>query len=82
MEYRGKTYTMVQGIGPNPWTWTVRVDEKTVRTGDAPTRAAAMTSVMWTVDKVLAIRKPRSKAAPELRAAEVWHICHSARLYE
>jgi hypothetical protein len=47
MEYRGKTYTLVQGIGPNPWTWKVRLDEKTVRTGDAPTRTAARTSVIW-----------------------------------
>jgi len=29
MEYRGKQYTIVQGIGPDSWRWTVRLDEKT-----------------------------------------------------
>jgi hypothetical protein len=35
MEYRGKQYTIVQGVGPNLWKWTVRLDEKTVKSGEA-----------------------------------------------
>jgi hypothetical protein len=42
MEYRGKQYTIVQGIGPNLWKWTVRLDEKTVKSGEATSRPAAM----------------------------------------
>src|SRR3982074_3430658 len=30
MEYRGKHCTIVQGIGPDSWKWTVRLDEKDV----------------------------------------------------
>jgi hypothetical protein len=57
MEYRGKTYTIVQGVEPNSWKWRVQLDEKTARAGEAPTRAAAMTSVAWLVDKFLAAKK-------------------------
>ena len=54
MEYRGKHYTIVQGIGSNSWKWTVHLDEKTAMTGEATSREAAMTSVVWTIDKALA----------------------------
>jgi hypothetical protein len=54
MEYRGKIYTIVQGVGPHSWKWSVRLDDKTVKSGDAPTRAAAKNSVVWLVDKTLA----------------------------
>jgi hypothetical protein len=57
MEYRGKTYTIVQGIGPNSWKWTVRLDEKTVKTGEASSRAAAKNTVVWLIDKALAAKK-------------------------
>jgi hypothetical protein len=30
MEYRGKQYTIVQGIGPDSRRWTVHLDEKTI----------------------------------------------------
>ena len=58
MQYRGKTYTVVQGIEPNSWKWRVKLDEKTARSGEAPTRAAAMNSIAWLVDKSLATKKP------------------------
>jgi hypothetical protein len=54
MEYRGKSYTIVQGIGPNSWKWTIRPDEKTTKSGDAPSRAAAINSV---IDKALKPKK-------------------------
>ena len=57
MEYRGKSYTIVQGVGPNSWKWTVRLDEKTVKSGEAPSRDAAKTNVVWLVDKALALKK-------------------------
>jgi hypothetical protein len=54
MEYRGKSYTIVQGIGPNSWKWTIRLDEKTTKSGDAPSRVAAINSV---IDKALKPKK-------------------------
>ena len=57
MEYRGKQYTIVQGIGPDSWKWTVHLDEKTVESGEAISRAAARNSVAWLIDKALAAQK-------------------------
>jgi hypothetical protein len=54
MEYRGKTYTIVQGIQPNSWKWTVQIDEKITKSGEAPSRDAARASVVWFVDRALA----------------------------
>ena len=54
MEYRGKSYTIVQGIEPNVWKWKVQLDEKTTLSGEAHTRAAAVNSVVWRIDKALA----------------------------
>jgi hypothetical protein len=61
MEYRGKSYTIVQGIGPNSWKWKVRLDEKTVKSGDATSRDAARANVVWVVDKALAAKKVKLK---------------------
>jgi hypothetical protein len=57
MEYRGKIYTIVQGIGPNSWKWTVQLDEKTVKSGEAPSRAAAKNNIVWLVDRALAPKR-------------------------
>ena len=57
MEYRGKQYTIVQGIGPDSWKCTVHLDEKTVESGEATSRAAAMNSVVWLIDRALAPKK-------------------------
>jgi hypothetical protein len=61
MEYRGKSYTIVQGIGPNSWKWKVHLDEKTVKSGDAPSRDAARANIVWAVDKALAPKKVKLK---------------------
>jgi hypothetical protein len=61
MEYRGKTYTIVQRVGADSWKWTVRLDERNTKSGDAKTRAAAMNSVVWLIDRELAPRKVRPK---------------------
>jgi hypothetical protein len=70
MQYRGKSYTIVQGIGPNSWKWTIRLDEKTTKSGEAPSRAAAKNSVIWAIDKALNPKKttivPRSDGQPDV----------------
>jgi len=54
MEYRGKIYTIVQGIEPNLWKWKVQLDDKTALHGEAHSRAAALNTVVWRIDKALA----------------------------
>jgi hypothetical protein len=61
MESRGKRFTIVQGIGPDSWKWVVYLekwvvylDEKTVKSGEAKTRASAQTRAIWAIDKALA----------------------------
>ena len=49
---RGKSYT-VQGTGPDSWKWTVQLDERTVKSGLAKTRASATTNAIWAIDKAL-----------------------------
>jgi hypothetical protein len=69
MDYRGKHYTIVRGSGPDPWKWTVRLDDKTVQSGEAKSRAAATNSAVWLIDKALATKKtklvPPSDSTPE-----------------
>ena len=62
MQYRGKHYIVVQGIEPNSWKWTVDLDERTSKSGEAKTRGLAVSAVVLLVDKLLA-RKPQSSAA-------------------
>jgi hypothetical protein len=57
MQYRGKEYSVVKGIKPGTWKWTVRLDENNVRTGVDKTRSAAMESVGRLVDRALAPKK-------------------------
>jgi hypothetical protein len=61
MEYRGKSYTIVQSIEPYSWKWAVQLDEKTVRTGVSPSRDAAKNSVVWLIDRLLASKKIKPK---------------------
>jgi len=53
MEYRGKNYTIVQGVEADTWKWAVQLDEKTVKSGEAKMRKAA-TNAVWAIDKALA----------------------------
>jgi hypothetical protein len=62
MEYRGKHYTIVQGVGPHSWKWKVQLDEKSAKTGEAKSRDAAKNTVIWLIDSALASKK----AKPEL----------------
>jgi hypothetical protein len=54
MDYRGKHYTIVRGSGPDSWKWTVRLDDKTVKSGEAKSPAAAINSAVWLIDRALA----------------------------
>jgi hypothetical protein len=67
MEYRGKHYTIVQGIGPDAWKWAVHLDERTVKSGTARTRQSAVTTAVWTIDKALAAKKakPTPPSSPQ-----------------
>jgi hypothetical protein len=62
MEYRGKRYTIVQGVDANSWRWTVYIDEKNVKSGAATTRDSATTNAIWAIDRVLAPKKPKLKS--------------------
>jgi hypothetical protein len=62
MEYRGKRYTIVQGVDANSWRWTVYIDEKTVKSGAAITRESATTNAIWAIDRVLAPKKTKLKS--------------------
>ena len=59
MDYRGKHYTIVRVSGPDSWKWTVRLDDKTVQSGQAKSRAAAANSAVWLIDKALAPENPK-----------------------
>jgi hypothetical protein len=62
MQYRGKHYIVMQGIEPASWKWTVDLDERSCKSGEAKTRGLAISAVVLLVDKLLA-RKPQSSAA-------------------
>jgi hypothetical protein len=57
MEYRGKHYTVAQGIGRNAWKWTVYLDNETAKSGMAVTRKSAETSAIRAIDKALTPKK-------------------------
>jgi hypothetical protein len=65
MEYRGKQFIIVQGIGPDSWKWTVHLDEKTAKSGEAKTRSSAHNSVVWLIDKALAPKKAQPKPSAD-----------------
>jgi hypothetical protein len=48
--YRGKQYTIVQGTEASSWRWTVRLDEKTIKSGHAISSDAAMNRVVWLIE--------------------------------
>jgi hypothetical protein len=62
MEYRGKNFSILQGIGPNSWKWTVQLDRERAKSGESPTRAAAKASASWAIDKALAHEAKTTKS--------------------
>jgi len=65
MEYRGKQYTIVQGVELGTWRWTVYLDERTVKSGIVTSRAAATIRVIWLVDNALAPIKRKPVTPPD-----------------
>ncbi len=65
MDYRGKHYTIVRGSGPYPWKWAVRLDDKTVKSGEAKSRAAAINSAVWLIDRTLAPEQAKPIRCPD-----------------
>jgi hypothetical protein len=61
MEYRGKRYSLVQGAGPHAWKWIIHLDENTVKSGEAKSRAIAVTEIVLQIDRALAPGKARLK---------------------
>jgi hypothetical protein len=59
MDYRGKHYTIVQGIGPHSWKWKVHLDDNTVKSGEARSREAAKNNVVWVIDKALQAKRKK-----------------------
>jgi hypothetical protein len=59
MEYRGKHYTIFQGVGPDSWKWKVHLEEKNVKTGEAKSRDAAKNTVIWLIDRALASKEAK-----------------------
>jgi hypothetical protein len=64
MEYRGKHYTIVQGIRPGSWKWTVEFHDRGVKSGDSPSREAAKIRVVWMIDQALAQKKRKPDTPP------------------
>jgi hypothetical protein len=64
MDYRGKTYTIVQGIIAKSWKWTVYLDDKSVKTGDAISRIAARLKAEAFINRALAPKKAKLTPPP------------------
>lgn len=58
MEYRNRPYTVVQGIEPHSWKWTVELGEDSLKSGEAKSRPMAISAVVLFIDKALAKRIP------------------------
>jgi hypothetical protein len=56
MEYRGKSYLVIQGTEPNSWKWSVNLDSETTKSGEAKSRGDAVTKVVMLIDQALAKR--------------------------
>ncbi|MEA2888014.1 MAG: hypothetical protein QOD11_2374 [Bradyrhizobium sp.] len=57
MEYRNKTYVVVRSRAAVTWDWTVDLDERTVRGGQAASEQAAIEAAERLIDGVLEPRK-------------------------
>jgi hypothetical protein len=59
MKYRDVDYTVVQGIGRHIWKWSVAFDASRPTTGQAATKAEAVSEAERAIDRALAPRKLR-----------------------
>jgi hypothetical protein len=53
MEYRGKHYIVAKDTESGSWTWTVDLSSHTVKSGEAKTRAMAITAVILCINGAL-----------------------------
>jgi len=59
MKHRGLDYTVVQGIGQHIWKWSVSLDASPPTTGQAATKAQAVSEAERAIDRALAPKKLR-----------------------
>jgi hypothetical protein len=59
MKYRGLEYTIVQGIGRHVWKWSVAFDADHSASGQAMTKAEAVSEAERAIDRALAAKKLR-----------------------
>ena len=57
MEYRNKYYVVGRSRTSAAWDWTVDLDARTVRSGQAASKQAAIKAAERLIDRVLAPRK-------------------------
>jgi len=53
MEYQGFKYTVVQTANPTGWKWTVWLDERRTKMGNAFSRASAITFAQHAIEKII-----------------------------
>jgi hypothetical protein len=53
MEYKGFKYTVVQTANPTGWKWTVWLDERRSKMGNAFSRASAITFAQHAIEKII-----------------------------
>jgi hypothetical protein len=56
-EYRGKNYLLFKGDEPDSWRWAVTLDDRTTKSGEAKSRAAALTQIVLLVDQAISKSK-------------------------
>ena len=59
MKHRDIEYTLVQGIGRHIWKWSVVLDGSRSATGQAMTKAEAVSEAERAIDRALALKKMR-----------------------
>jgi len=59
MKHRDIEYTLVQGVGRHIWKWSVVLDGSPSATGQAMTKAEAVSEAERAIDRALALKKIR-----------------------
>ena len=59
MKHRDIEYTLVQGVGRHIWKWSVVLDDSRSATGQAMTKAEAVSDAERAIDRALALKRMR-----------------------
>jgi hypothetical protein len=59
MKHRGIEFSIVQALGHNVWKWTIHFDEGLSSTGQAMTKAQAVSMAERIIDRALVSKKVR-----------------------